>query len=148
MPFTAKLPTFNLSVTLHRLTAMVPSLVWTPDLTPVKMQLQFPSKNAMQVWLPDYDISRGTRDTQGYGAAWQTGEVWVYALFPRQTNVRDRTDLEELGFFGQRDFLQYTSTATTTGSRQYWIDQVEPRFEGFPNEHVAAILFRKGTFEG
>jgi len=137
MAFTPKLPTFNLDATISRFNG----LIWVPDLLTVKCQLYAPLRNAQLVWLSWWAQSRG--DIANSFGDYQTSFYLVYFLLPKLTVVRNPFDIPLNALGGQmHDFV--TVTVPDYGVSEYWIDQVIPRWSGFPNQHLLVVTSLKG----
>lgn len=129
MPFVARSPTFNLSVIIRRWDAGLGAYV--NDAAPTPAQLWGPAKITTQVWVADYYYYRPNDDYQS-----ETGNMQTIWLFPMSTGPRDVFDLSP----PNRDIIIYDHPHY--GIRHYWADRVEPRWAGFPNEHVWCLAAR------
>lgn len=136
MPFVPRLPTFNQKVRIFRMT---PLTTWVPDVLQVDCQLYVGTRTVHYVWVYEY-LSRGQ---PGFYDV-QTGQYHIYILFPKEVVVRGPVEVRAATGFteGARDFLEYVNP--NMGTRTYWIDQVEPRWAGFPNEHKMAMCCQRG----
>jgi len=135
MAFVARLPTFNQSITIFRLDALG---VWTPDAAPVLCQVYFPRRNFQIAWVADFYTSRGISGSYDY----QASQYSLFVMLPKTATPRDPIDVGlAIGAPNARDYFEWTWAPL--GTRTYWIDQVEPRWPGFPNEHLVMIATRR-----
>jgi len=137
MPFIPKLPTWNQTVVIWRLDALG---AWNPDLASTECQFYFGMRAMQLTWGDEYQTVRATPGT----GDWQTSQYSIFLLVPKAATPRDPLDVRlATGFaLGARDYFEYSNP--NIGIRTYWIDQVEPRWPGFPNEHKIVVATRRG----
>lgn len=137
MPFIPRLPTFNQQVTIFRLDALG---AWNADASPTDCQVYMGQRNLQLTWVDEVNTQRGTAGT----ADWQTSQYNIFLLVPKTATPRDPLDVRAATLFavGARDYFEYNNP--NLGLRTYWIDQVEARWPGFPNEHKIIIATRRG----
>lgn len=137
MPFVPKLPTFNQAITIHRLNALG---TWVADLLTVQCQFYLYLRNHFHCFIDEYYTERGAAGTPHY----QTQHYNIFLLVSKTVVVRGPLEVRAgTGFFlGARDYFAYNNP--NIGLRTYWIDQVEPRWPGFPNEHKLVVATQRG----
>lgn len=138
MVFHAKLPTFNSSISYWRLNS---SGVWVLDAAEIDCQVYTPSRAWQLTWIDEFNTTRGAAGTKN----WQTSQYVMFFLVEKTAPVRDPIDVRVASgkAFGARDYIGY-SNANLGPDRTYWVDQVEPRWAGFPNEHKIICGTRRG----
>lgn len=137
MPFIPRLPTFNQEVTIHRLDALG---VWISDPAPVDCQFYFGQRVMQLSWVDEYNTVRENPGTGDY----QTSQYNIFLLVPKTVVIRGPLEVraDTAWALGARDFFEYDNP--NIGVRTYWIDQVEPRWPGFPNEHKIVVATQRG----
>jgi len=137
MPFVPRLPTFNQLITYWRLDL---SGVWTADAIDMECQFYFGQRTFQLTWVDEFQTDRGAAGT----ANWQTSQYNIFLLVPKALNVRGPLEVRAATGFalGARDYFEYANP--NIGVRTYWVDQVEPRWPGFPNEHKIVVATQRG----
>jgi hypothetical protein len=133
MPFAPRLPTFNLTVT---------RMVWDPlagsyseDSTPIPAQFYMGSKTNSQVWRDDFGLTVPAANAKWF----EGGPMYCLFLVPKGTPMVDKYDVASR----RESIVKYSHP--DLGTRYYRCDQVEPRWAGFPNEHLVCICRRVPT---
>lgn len=137
MPFVPRLPTFNQPITIFRLNNLG---AWVPDAATVDAQFYFGQRAFQLTWVDEYQTTRGAAGT----GAWQTAQYNIFLLVPKAVVIRGPLEVRAATAFalGARDYFEYNNP--NIGLRSYWIDQVEPRWPGFPNEHKIVVATQRG----
>lgn len=137
MPFVPRLPTWNQPVRIFRLQI---GGIWTPDAADITVQFYFGQRVMNLTWVDEYQTVRGTPGT----GDWQTSQYSIFLLVPKAVVVRGPLEVRAATgiVLGARDYFTYNNP--NIGNRSYWIDQVEPRWPGFPNEHKIVVSTQRG----
>lgn len=123
MPFpTFKLPTWNIKIDLYKWDAATAKYVL--HVGQVDAQHYFGSKDNEQVWLEHYAADFELDE-------YQAGPIYVLFLAPKGTAARDWRKHS----LSRPDLVKFIHP--DLGTMWYTIHQVEPRWCGFANEHVA-----------
>lgn len=133
MPFIPRLPTFNQEVLLYQAQG---AGVWNPDAAMVACQVYFPFRAFGYAWLNPGRTERGVAGTFG---DYQEDRLNIYFLVAKTVNVRGPVQVWTAlnSAPDVHDYLEYTNVNSVL--RSYWIDMVEPRWAGFPNEHKVIV---------
>lgn len=137
MPFIPRLPTFNQNITIHRLQA---GGIYLIDALPTACQFYFGQRNFQLAWIDETSTDRDV----GLPGQFQASQYNIFLLVAKTTIIRDPLQVRtESGIVrGARDFFTYANPNFPV--RTYWIDQVEPRWPGFPNEHKIVVATQRG----
>lgn len=122
MPFTPRLPTFNITCQFFRWTGVA----WVIDPFSTPCQLATPKRTC------DTPVSLGAGPSPGVAGQ---APLRMFLFLPLGTSLADPSLRSPL----IRDYVDVT---TSQGVMRYWVDEVEPCHAGFPNEYKIAYLSR------
>lgn len=137
MPFIPRLPSFPSAITIYRLNALG---FWIADPATTACQFYFGQRTFQLAWVDEYNTVRGTAGTADY----QTSQYNIFLLVAKTVVVRGPLEVRAATAvpLGARDYFEYNNP--NIGLRSYWIDQVEPRWPDFPNEHKIVVATQRG----